>query len=47
MSDEEQKEHYLKEAGIDLGRYTYTEVKEIKDAMRRYSQFKLKTNRPT
>ena len=42
MTDNEIKEDCLKEAGIDLGRYSHTEMTEIKDALRRYLQAKLK-----
>jgi hypothetical protein len=41
MTDDEIKEDCLTEAGIDLGRYSYTELTQIKDALRRYSQAKL------
>jgi hypothetical protein len=42
MTDNELKEDCLQEAGIDLGRYSHTELTEIKDALRRYHQAKLK-----
>jgi hypothetical protein len=42
MTDNEIKEDCLQEAGIDLGRYSHTELTEIKDALRRYHQAKLK-----
>lgn len=42
MTDNELKENCLQEAGIDLGRYSHTELNEIKDALRRYHQSKLK-----
>ena len=42
MTDNELKEHCLQEAGIDLGRYSYTQLTEIKDALRRYHNTKLK-----
>ena len=42
MTDNEIKEDCLQEAGIDLGRYSYTELTEIKDALRRYHKTKLK-----
>jgi hypothetical protein len=42
MTDNEIKEECLKEAGINLGRYSYSELTEIKDALRRYHNAKLK-----
>ena len=42
MTDNEIKEDCLQEAGIDLGRYSHTELTEIKDALRRYHNAKLK-----
>ena len=42
MTDNEIKEYCLQEAGIDLGRYSYKELTEIKDALRRYHNTKLK-----
>ncbi len=42
MTDNELKEHCLREAGIDLGRYSHTELTEIKDALHRYHNAKLK-----
>tara|TARA_R110000822_G_scaffold7553_15_gene30946 strand:+ start:704 stop:997 length:294 start_codon:yes stop_codon:yes gene_type:complete len=42
MTDNEIKEDCLQEAGIDLGRYSHKELTEIKDALRRYHQAKLK-----
>lgn len=42
MTDNEIKEDCLKEAGIGLGKYSYTELTEIKDALRRYHNAKLK-----
>ncbi len=42
MTDNEIKEDCLQEAGIDLGRYSHTEMTEMKDALRRYHQAKLK-----
>jgi hypothetical protein len=42
MTDNEIKEDCLQEAGIDLGRYSHTELTEIKDALRRYHNTKLK-----
>ena len=42
MTDNEIKENCLQEAGIDLGRYSHTELTEIKDALRRYHNAKLK-----
>ena len=42
MTDDEIKEDCLMKAGIDLGRYSYTEMTQIKDALRRYTQAKLK-----
>lgn len=42
MTDNELKEDCLQEAGIDLGRYSYDELTNIKDALRRYSNAKLK-----
>lgn len=42
MTDNELKEHCLKEAGIDLGMYSYNELNVIKDALRRYHNAKLK-----
>jgi hypothetical protein len=41
MTDNEIKEECLKEAGIDLGRYSHSELTEIKDAFRRYHNAKL------
>jgi hypothetical protein len=42
MTDNEIKENCLQEAGIDLGRYSHTEMTQIKDALRRYHNAKLK-----
>jgi hypothetical protein len=42
MTDNEIKEDCLQEAGIDSGRYSHKELTEIKDALRRYHQAKLK-----
>lgn len=42
MTDNELKEDCLQEAGIDLGRYSHTEMTQIKDALRRYLNAKLK-----
>ena len=42
MTDNEIKEDCLQQAGIDLGRYGYKELTEIKDALRRYHNAKLK-----
>ena len=42
MTSNEIKEECLKEAGIDLGRYSHSELTEIKDALRRYHNAKLK-----
>jgi len=42
MTDNEIKEDCLQEAGIDLGRYSYNEMAQIKDALRRYHNAKLK-----
>ena len=42
MTDNEIKEDCLQEAGIDLGRYSHSELNEIKDALRRYHNTKLK-----
>ena len=42
MTDNEIKEDCLQEAGIDLGRYSHSELNEIKDALRRYNNTKLK-----
>ena len=42
MNDDEIKQECLRESGIDLGRYSYTEITEIKDALRRYLNAKLK-----
>jgi hypothetical protein len=42
MTDNEIKEDCLQEAGIDLGRYSYNEMAQIKDALRRYHSAKLK-----
>jgi hypothetical protein len=42
MTDNEIKENCLQEAGIDLCRYSYKELNEIKDALRRYHDAKLK-----
>jgi histidinol-phosphate/aromatic aminotransferase/cobyric acid decarboxylase-like protein len=42
MTDNEIKEDCLQEAGIDLGRYSHKELTEIKDALRRYHNAKLK-----
>jgi len=42
MTDNEIKEDCLQEAGIDLGRYSYNEMDQIKDALRRYHNAKLK-----
>jgi len=41
MTDDEIKEDCLIKSGIDLGRCSYTELTQIKDALRRYSQAKL------
>ena len=38
MKEDEIKEDCLMESGMDLGRYSYTEMTQIKDAMRRYNQ---------
>jgi hypothetical protein len=35
-TDNEIKEDCLQEAGIDLGRYSYTEITQIKEALSRY-----------
>ena len=42
MTDNELKEECLQEAGIYLGRYSYSELIDIKDALRRYHEYKLK-----
>lgn len=42
MTDNELKEDCLQEAGVDLGRYSYTQMTQIKDALRRYHNAKLK-----
>lgn len=42
MTDNEIKEECLQEAGIDLGRYSHTELTEIKEALRSYHIAKLK-----
>jgi len=42
MTDNEIKEDCLQEAGIDLGRYSHKELTQIKDALRRYHNAKLK-----
>jgi len=42
MTDNEIKEDCLQEVGIDLGRYSYNEMAQIKDALRRYHNAKLK-----
>jgi hypothetical protein len=42
MTDNEIKEECLTESGIDLGRYSHTELTQIKDALIRYHNVKLK-----
>lgn len=42
MTGNEIKEDCLQEAGVDLGRYSYKEMTQIKDALRRYHSAKLK-----
>jgi hypothetical protein len=42
MTDTEIKEECLKEAGMDLGSYSYSELQTIFEAMRRYHNAKLK-----
>jgi len=42
MEDNEIKEECLREAGIDLGRYSHKEITEIKEALRIYHNTKLK-----
>jgi hypothetical protein len=42
MKDNEIKEYCLQESGIDLGRYGHKELTEIKDALHKYHNAKLK-----
>lgn len=42
MTDNEIKEDCLQEAGIDLGRYSHSELIEIKNGLSRYHEAKLK-----
>lgn len=47
MTDDQIKEICLQEAGIDLGRYSYDEIVQIKDALRRYYNAKIKLTMKT